>query len=206
MADRTNAVQKTPAPRTVRALQRLDRAAGRRSFLPTIALFPLSDYALPFLPNQILLTVLAILHPRRWWSLAITFITAAAVGALLISVAVQAASSVIANVIGTDQSALASVTEQIDRYGLWILLALSLLPWPPRVAVVACAAVGIAPWAIAAVVLAGRSIPVTAMALTAAKMPHLLRRWQRVDRLLTAVETSRNAKHDRGHVGSGAGR
>jgi hypothetical protein len=43
------------------------------------------------------------------------------------------------------------------------------------------------PWAIAAVVVAARPLPVAAMAFTAAKAPHLLRRFPRIDRLLTAV-------------------
>ncbi len=181
-------------PRPVRVLRRLDRAADRRWFLPATAVFPLSDYALPVLPNQLLLVILAVLHPRRWWALTVTFVTAAGLGAFLVATAVQTGGAWLLEVVPADPGALAGVTRQLRRYGLWALVALSLLPWPPRTAVLACALAGLAPWSIAAAVTAARLVPVTALALTGAKAPHLLRRWARVDRLLTAVEAVRTAR------------
>jgi hypothetical protein len=50
-----------PTTRAARVLLRLDRAAHRPWFLPAVAVFPLSDFVLPFLPNQILLTTLGAL-------------------------------------------------------------------------------------------------------------------------------------------------
>ncbi|MGN9813362.1 hypothetical protein ACTMSW_28910 [Micromonospora sp. BQ11] len=179
--------------RTVRVLRRLDRAAHQRWFLPAVGVFPLSDYAAPVLPNQILLTTLAVLHPRRWGALTITFVTAAGLGALAVAATVQATDPWLLDTLGGGPDALAGVTGQIRRYGLWALAALALLPWPPRTAVLACALAGIPPWVIAAVVMAVRPLPVAAMAFTAAKAPHLLRRFPRVDRLLTAVEADRTS-------------
>ncbi len=195
MADTATGPASSPATRTVRVLRRLDRAAQRRWFLPATAVFPLSDYALPVLPNQILLTTLAVLHPRRWWQLTITFVAAAGLGAFLVAAAVQATGTWVLDAIPGDPQALTDVTGQIRRYGLWVLVGLSLLPWPPRTAVLACALVGIPPWAIAAAVLAGRPVPVAAMAFTGARTPHLLRRFRRIDRLLTAVEADRTTPH-----------
>ncbi|WP_207922703.1 hypothetical protein [Micromonospora sp. KC606] len=177
--------------RTVLVLRRLDRAAHQRWFLPAVGVFPLSDYALPVLPNQVLLTALAVLHPRRWWALTVTFVTAAGLGALLVAATVHATGPWLLDAIGGGPDALTGVTSQIRRHGLWALAALSLLPWPPRTAVLACALAGIPPWAIAAVVMAVRPLPVAAMAFTAANAPHLLRRLPRIDRLLTAVEADR---------------
>jgi hypothetical protein len=180
------------AGRTVRILRRLDAAARRRWFLPAAGVFPLSDYALPVLPNQMLLIVLAVLHPRRWRALAVTFVTAAGLGALLVAGAVQTAGPWLLETLPGDRDALAGAAGQVRRYGLWALAVLSLLPWPPRTAVLACALAGTPAWVIAAVVLTVRPLPVVAMAFTAAKAPHLLRRWSRIDRVLTAVESHRD--------------
>jgi hypothetical protein len=186
-------VAEPPAPpgRTVRILRRLDAAARRRWFLPAAGVFPLSDYALPVLPNQMLLIVLSILHPRRWRALAVTFVVAAALGALLVAGAVQSVGPWLLETLPGDRAALAGASDQIRRHGLWALAVLSLLPWPPRTAVLACALAGTPVWVIAAVVLTVRPLPVVAMAFTAAKAPHLLRRWSRIDRVLTAVESHR---------------
>ena len=78
MADR-------PPSRAARTIVALDRRADRPWFLPAIGLFPMSDYILPFLPNQMLLLGLAMLRPTRWISLAATFALATALGALPVS-------------------------------------------------------------------------------------------------------------------------
>jgi uncharacterized membrane protein YdjX (TVP38/TMEM64 family) len=181
----------SPPTRTVRVLRMLDRAVRRRWFLPAVGVFPLSDYALPVLPNQALLTTLAVLHPRRWWALTVTFVTAAGLGALVVAATVQATGAWLLDAVGGEQEAIAGATAQIRRHGLWALVALALLPWPPRTAVLACALAGIPPWAIAVTVVAARPVPVAAMAFTGAKAPHRLRRFRRIDRLLAAVEAGR---------------
>lgn len=191
MADRVGDHTGAPSSHAVRVLRALDRAAHRRWFLPATAVFPLSDYALPVLPNQVLLVTLSVLHPRHWRALAVTFVLAAGLGALLVTTAVQATGTWLLDALPGDPSTLAGVTGQIRRHGLWILAALSLLPWPPRSAVLACALVGVDPIAITAVVMAARSVPVGSLAFLGARAPHLLRRSQRIDRLLTAAEAGR---------------
>ncbi|MFI5617763.1 hypothetical protein [Streptomyces sp. NPDC051567] len=81
-------------------LLRLDRAAHRRWFLPVLAVFPLSGYALPVLPHQMLLTGLSALHPRRWRVIALTFVTASVLGAFLTATAVRAAGPWLLETVG----------------------------------------------------------------------------------------------------------
>jgi uncharacterized membrane protein YdjX (TVP38/TMEM64 family) len=182
-----------PTTRAARVLLRLDRAAHRPWFLPAVAVFPLSDFVLPVLPNQMLLMTLGALHPRRWRALALTFIVATSLGALLVAIAVQTAGPWLLDTIGLnpDQGAIRDVTRGIERNGLWMLVGLSLLPWTPRTAVLVCVLVGISPWAIAAAVMAGRLVAATALTLIGAKAPHLLRRLRSVDRVLSEVEARR---------------
>lgn len=77
--------------RPARALLALQRQADKPWFLPAVGVFPLCDYILPFLPNQILLAGLSMTLPRRWLPLAATFVVATALGAALIAAAVQSA-------------------------------------------------------------------------------------------------------------------
>ncbi|TDC40939.1 hypothetical protein [Micromonospora sp. KC213] len=86
---------------------------------------------LPGLPNQLLLIVLSTLHPRRWWKLVPTFAAATGLGALLLTIAVQSAGTRLLEAIAVDTAALREVAHGIDRYGLWILIGLSLLPNTP---------------------------------------------------------------------------
>ncbi|MET8824403.1 hypothetical protein ABZX40_07575 [Streptomyces sp. NPDC004610] len=184
----------TTPTRTVRLLLRLDRAAHRRGFLPALAVFPLSDYVLPVLPNQMLLMGLSALHPRRWRVIALTFVGASVLGAFLVATAVHAAGPWLLDAVGAvapGQAELREVAGQVERHGGWALAALALLPWTPRAAVVMCALAGIPPWTVALAVLAGRPLPVTLLALTGAKAPRLLRRSGRVDRVLREVEARR---------------
>lgn len=54
-----------PSPRkfsrAARVVAALDGAADRAGFLPAVSAFPLADYVLPFLPNQIRLVALCLL-------------------------------------------------------------------------------------------------------------------------------------------------
>ncbi|MGW1979516.1 hypothetical protein [Streptomyces sp. NPDC001889] len=197
MADaRTAAARGRPATRTARILIRLDRAAHRRWFLPALALFPLSDYALPALPNQTLLMGVSALHPRRRRMIALTFVTASAFGAFLTATAAQLAGPWLldaARELMPGRGELREAGAFVARHGVWALALLSLLPWTPRVAVLACALAGVPPWSIALAVLAGRPLPVILLAATGAGAPRLLRRSRRAERLLAEVHARRVA-------------
>ncbi|GAA2243660.1 hypothetical protein GCM10010232_33350 [Streptomyces amakusaensis] len=196
-----------PATRTVRTLIRLDRAAHRRWFLPALAVFPLSDYALPFLPNQMLLMGVPALHPRRWRAIALTFVVASAAGAFLTATAVQSVGPWLLDTVGLPAPGLGELREaggMVARYGTWALVLLALLPWTPRATVLVCALAGVPPWTIGLAVLAGRPLPVALLAAAGARAPHLLRRFRRVDRVLTEVEARRTPPVACSAEGSGA--
>lgn len=172
----------------------LDRAADRRWFLPAVSVFPLSDYVLPFLPNQMMLVALSVLQPRRWWVFAVTFALSSGLGALLTALVVQAVGPwVLESLFGgmPDEGAAAGVLTMVERHGLWALALLAMLPWPPRSGVVACALAGLPPLGIAAAVTTGRIVPVGVYAFVGSKAPHLLRRFRSVDLLLREVDELR---------------
>jgi len=177
-----------------RALLSLERQAHRPWFLPSVGVFPLCDYILPFLPNQILLAGLSMTLPRRWIALAMTFVIATALGATLIVAGIQHfGAPFIETLLGgmPAASALAPVLEQIRVYGLPALIGLAMLPWPPRIAVLACAVAGLLPAQVGLAVLAGRIVPASIYAGLGAKAPHLLRRLASVDRIMREVEAAK---------------
>ncbi|MER6910378.1 VTT domain-containing protein [Streptomyces sp. NPDC000594] len=196
MADAPAAAHRAPTTRTGRILARLDRAAHRPWFLPALAVFPLGDYALPVLPNQMLLMGVSALHPRRWPAVALTFAVASALGAFLAATVVQLAGPWLLETFGDaapGRDELREAAARVAEHGLWALALLSLLPWTPRVAVLACALAGIPPWSIALTVLAGRWVPMTLLAAVGARAPHLLRRFRRTERILSEVRGTRAA-------------
>ncbi|MEU9609249.1 hypothetical protein [Streptomyces sp. NPDC048057] len=176
--------------RAGRILKQLDRAADGPWFLPSLAVFPLGDYVLPVLPNQMLLMGVSALHPRRWRTIALTFLTASVVSAFLVATVVQSAGTWLLEAAGqpVEPAELGGdVGGFVARHGALALGVLSLLPWTPRAAVLLCALAGLPPWSIALAVLAGRPLPVTLLAAAGARAPRLLRRSRRIDRLLTEV-------------------
>ncbi|MGL5928740.1 MAG: hypothetical protein ACRCY8_07380 [Dermatophilaceae bacterium] len=176
-------------------MSRLDAAADRWWFLPAVGGFPLADYAAPVLPNQLLLMALSALRPERWRTLAAVFVGAAVVGAVLVASVVQVVGHSVVDALPSLQG-VDGVVRRVEQDGLWVLLALSLLPWPPRLAVVACALAGISPLAIGGVLLVGRSVPVVATAAVVARMPGALRRFHAVDQVVAAVLAARAAREE----------
>jgi hypothetical protein len=192
------AESKAPArpSQTARTILALDSAAGRPWFLPAVSLFPLTDYVLPFLPNQMLLVALSILQPRRWWVFAMTFVIATALGALLTAYAIEAIGPwVLDNLVGgaPEQGVVANVLHLVEDYGLWALAALAMLPWPPRTGVIVCALAGLPAPLIGLAVALGRVVPAGAYTLVGSRSPHLLRRFRRIDRVMKEVESLRTA-------------
>ena len=168
--------------RRERAIQWLDGAAAQRGFLFKVALFPLLDYALPFLPNQMLLVALSFLQQARWLALALTFAVASALGAFAIAAIVQSVGGSFSNWLAGNVDGAGQVIAFIERHGLIGLMVLALLPWPPRTAVMLCALSGLAPVQIMLAVGFGRLAPAAAIAFLAAQSPAWLRRIPGVDR------------------------
>lgn len=181
--------------RTSRTVIALDRMADRPWFLPTISLFPLVDYILPVLPNQMLLIALSVLQSRRWWVFALVFVIATATGAWLTTYALQMAvgPALLETLFGggPDAGAVSKTLLMVERNGLWALAALAMLPWPPRTGVIICALAGLPPLNIALAVATGRLVPAFAYAGVGAFAPHLLRRIGSVDRVLSEVADAR---------------
>jgi hypothetical protein len=176
------------------ALLALERQADRRWFLPGVGVFPLCDYIFPFLPNQILLAGLSMTLPRRWVALAMTFVIATAGGAALIVAAIQHLGPPCMEKLfdaRPETGALAPMLASIRTYGLAALVAVAMLPWPPRTAVLACAVAGLPPLHVGMAVLAGRFAPASIYAGIGAKAPHLLRRLAAVDKIMREVEAAR---------------
>jgi len=181
-----------PASRAARAVLALDRAAGRRWFLPAVGAFPLADYALPFLPNQILLVALSSLRPRLWWRLAFVFALAAGLGAFAVAALAGAAGPALIARLGggaADGSA-ADALAAVRAHGLWALAAIALLPPTPRTAVVVCAVAGLPPAGIAAAVATARLVPATLLAAAGSAAPRALRRLRAVDAVMREVEAA----------------
>ena len=174
--------------RTARAVRWIDGQADRPSFYLRVGVFPFLDYALPFLPNQLLLIALAFLQRTRWLGLAVTFAAASALGALAIALIVQGIGGGVANWLTANVEAAGTVFDLIETHGTWALALLAFLPTPPRTGVLLCALAGLPPLQIGGAVLAGRLVAAGAIAWIAANSPAWLRRVPGVGRRLDALE------------------
>lgn len=179
--------------RTVRAVLALDRGAKRPWFLPVLGVFPLLDYVVPIMPNQMLLVTLSALQAHRWIAIVLTFAVATCLGAFGIAWAIQTlGGDWIAGLRERASGRAASpILDMLESHGVWVLTALALLPWPPRTAVLVCAVAGLPPASIAAAVGAGRLVSASVIACLAAHSSQWLRRFTSIDRMLAAVEEAR---------------
>lgn len=155
---------------SIRLSQWAVRHVDRPWLPPVVAGFPAADFFVPVMPNQLLLTGLSALAPRRWPILALAFAAGTASGGMLIAYAVQFIGVDHAGFAGTNEGAdaVSEITRYLRLYGLWYLAAIALLPWTPRVTVVACAMVGIHPLAILVTLFFARLVPSAALGMSGA--------------------------------------
>ena len=179
------------APRLIRAVRWLDRQAERPGFYPKVGLFPLLDYAVPVMPNQMLLIALAYLHPARWREIAATFAVASALGAMGVALVVQGVGGGTADWLTGNVEAAGAAFDLIRAYGVGALAVLALLPIPPRTAVLLCALAGLPALQIGAAVAVGRLVAAGLLAWVAANSPNALRRMPTIARRIDALEASR---------------
>lgn len=178
--------------RAVRAALALDRAAARPWFLPAAAAFPALDYVLPFLPNQLLLAALSLLQPRRWAGVCAAFVAGAGIGAGLTAALIGLVGpALLDRLLPAAPDAARQALVLVRAHGLWALLLLAMLPWPPRTAVLVAATAGLHPLGIALAVATGRVVPAFGIAFAGSRAPHLLRRVGAVARFMAAVEAGR---------------
>lgn len=158
---------------------RLTRWLARRSQAPALPLmlpvFPATDFVFPVMPNQLLLVALSMLAPERWLAFALAFAVGGAIGGAAIAVAIQSFGLDIGKLLGPlrENADAARVFAAIRENGLWFMAAVALLPWTPRLTVLVCAALGIAPLAIGLTLVVTRLVPACALALIGAKSPKL---------------------------------
>ncbi len=110
------------------------------------------------------------LAPARWWIFTLVFAAGTALGAGAVALALQSLGMDHSLFLAADETngPLAQATDQFRRYGLWFLAGMAMLPWTPRLTVVACALLGFGPLALLAVVFTARLVPCTALALIGA--------------------------------------
>ena len=132
---------------------------------------------------------------HRWLALAATFVIASALGAMLVAFVIQSWGVPVVEALfegPPEQSAAAPVIQAVQDWGLVGLAGFAMLPWPPRTAVLVCAIAGLSPLLMGFAVAAGRTLPVLLYAGVGARAPQLLRRFARVDRVLTEIEQRRS--------------
>ncbi len=162
--------------RTLRAVSFVHRSAGKPWFWPVVGLFPSLDYLLPVLPNQLLMIALSMLQPKKWPLVAMVFIAASALGAFGTALLIQALGEQWMRVMPFSPAGEAWkwAMEQVQRWGLFAVGLLALLPVPPRTAVLACAVAGLPAEGIAAAVAIGRTFPAIAISWLSARAPGFL--------------------------------
>lgn len=177
-------------PRKISLAVRLGRWTARRAKRPWLPLavpaFPMADFILPVMPNQLLLAGLSLVAPQRWPVFVLAFAIGTALGGTMVAVALQS--------LGVDRTLFVSAEEaggplaealaQFRRHGLWFLAGVALLPWTPRLTVVACALAGLAPVAILGTLFVTRLVPCAALAIAGAYAPRWSMRFGFVERFV----------------------
>ncbi|MDX2208855.1 MAG: hypothetical protein SFV20_00695 [Sphingopyxis sp.] len=161
------------------------RHADRSWLPPVVAAFPAADFFVPVMPNQLLLAGLSALSPRRWPIFALAFAAGTASGGMAIAYAVQFIGVTAAGFAGADEAvdAVSEITRYLRLHGLWYLAAIALLPWTPRLTVLACAMVEIHPLAILVTLFFARLVPSAALGISGAFGPRLAKRFVLLQRL-----------------------
>jgi hypothetical protein len=154
----------------IRLSQWAARHVDRFWLPPVVAGFPAADFFVPVMPNQLLLIGLSALAPRRWPIFALAFAAGTASGGMAIAYAVQFIGIGPSGFPGTNEAGdtVAEIARHIRLHGLWYLAAIALLPWTPRLTVVACATVGIHPLAILVTLFFARLVPSAALGMSGA--------------------------------------
>lgn len=169
------------------------RHNARARWLPApLTAFPAADFVVPVMPNQLLLIGLSMLVPARWPVFALAFALGTAMAGGAIALGLQSAGFELSRFVSADEagSGVTQAVGQFERFGLWFLAAVALLPWTPRLTVVACALAGFAPLAIFATLLMARIVPCVLLGLVGAHGPGLAARVPLVRRLLERAQPS----------------
>lgn len=169
------------------------RRNARRPWLPPLlTAFPAADFVLPFMPNQLLLAGLSMLAPNRWPAFALAFAAGTACAGGAIAFGLQALAIGINSFVNAEEAtgALLIAVEQFRNNGLWFLAAIALLPWTPRISVIACAIVGFSPFAIFSTLFLARLIPNAGLGILGAYGPTIAARFNFIRLLIGRVQAA----------------
>lgn len=178
------------ASRTARFIAWVQRQAGHPWKWTACLLVPIADYIVPLLPANTLLMSLCAGHPKRWLRFALSFALSNAVGALAISWLLGLFGHEILSILFgevTEGSSWESAHAWLKNYGLWILIPLSMMPFPPRIAVAAAGIAGLNPALIGLSVFGGRLVPMLGFGLLGVRTPNWAKRFTLTRRLLDNV-------------------
>lgn len=174
-------------PRKASLAKRVSRWARQHADRPWLPLvvpaFPMADFVLPVMPNQLLLAGLSALRPSRWPVFALAFAAGTALGGAAVALSLQSLGAERGLFMSAEEAGgpLAEAIQKFRRHGLWFLAGVALLPWTPRLTVVACALAGFAPLAILATLLPARLVPCALLGLAGACGAVLVERpWRRL--------------------------
>lgn len=157
-------------------------------------LVPLADYVFPFFPANTTLMCLAGARPRHWRLFAVAYALSNAIGAALMAWLLGAyGTEMLERLVGDldGRPAWTRARGWVQDNGVLVLIPLSMLVFPPRLAVAACGMAGLSPLVVGLSVFAGRLVPMLGFARLGVGAPAWARRIGPVRRLLDAAEAAR---------------
>lgn len=120
----------------------------------------IGDFFVPALPTQTSVILLAWLHPKKAWIIALMFAVAAAMGASILVLISTLLDSYLQSAIPAEESSSYHSWETLkgytNQYGLYALAAMSLLPTPPRSMVILSLLSGISSCLVVVTVFLGK--------------------------------------------------
>lgn len=156
------------------------RRGTKKRAIPLLACLAVGDFFVPVLPTQSSVIALGILQPKRAPIIALAFALAAALGTAILALLTL----VIAELpVGSGGDQWQAMQRWVQTYGIWVLLATSVLPTPPRTAVIICLLSGVSALAAVTTVFAGKliwySLVMTTILLVRPKLAKLRAWYQR---------------------------
>lgn len=160
-----------------RLTRRIVAGGGKRGALGVIALLSIGDFFVPALPTQTSVIALSLLQPRRAAWIVLVFAAAAAVGVFLMALLLGLVDGYVQRLV-TELSATAwtEAASLLRRHGVWIVLAASIFPTPPRVLVAAALLAGSPAGMVGSAVFVGKLIWLGVLVTLIVRSPHYLAR------------------------------
>lgn len=127
-----------------------------------LALASVGDFFIPALPTQSSVILLTLLQPQRALIIVLAFVLAAAGGVAILALLAQFLESFLAANLNQEPWSVAGfqldIRQHLLAWGSVMLLLLSLLPTPPRLAVIMALSLGLPWYEVMLAVVAGKAI------------------------------------------------